>query len=313
MGFRMKTTTFTPAYYLVHKELVIKITTKTIIGRSQGDVILEENHLLSAKHCLIRPTPTQMFIRDLSSTNGVFINKSKILPEEDIEIQVGDVVKLGNDEYILLNDEKEVKKLVPPPDRRKGARPKNLYTFQNLINFYSANKLYRSLYFAMILAAVVSSFMHLNVDVQVPGHLDFLGRLYSEQILYSGIRLVFMVWLISVLHSLGMVLYLNRHPVRQGIGMGLYFVVLFNVANFNNGPMGEFKSYLVERDALENLKIDSSAITHLKNITSKQTTLTTAYNLTLLKLPLDQKAILKNDYDNIMTKADKEIKKISLN
>jgi hypothetical protein len=313
MGFRMKTTTFTPAYFLVHKELVIKIITKTVIGRSQGDVILEDNHLLSSKHCLMRPTPTQMFIRDLSSTNGVFVNKSKIHPEHDIELHVGDVIKLGNDEYILLNDEKEVKKMVPPPDRRKGARPENLYTFKNLKNFYSANKLYRTLYFAMILAAIVSSILHLNMDVQVPVHLNFLNKLYSEQILYSGIRLVFMVWMISILHSLGMVLYLNRHPVRQGIGMGLYFVVLLNVANFNNGPMGEFKSYLVERDGLENLKIDTSAITHLKNITSKQSTLTTAFNMTLLKLPNEQKIILRNDFNDIMIKADKEIKKISLN
>lgn len=313
MGFRMKTTTYAPAYFLVHKELVIKITNKTVIGRSQGDVILEENHLLSSKHCLLRPTPTQVFIRDLSSTNGVYINKSKILPEEDIELQIGDVVKLGNDEYIFLNDERDVKKIAPPPDRRKGARPENLYTFKNLINFYSANKLYRSIYFAMILAAIVSSFMHLRVDVQVPGHLTFLGKLYSEQILYSGIRLVFLVWMISILHSLGMVLYLNRHPVRQGIGMSVYFLVLFNVANFNNGPMGELKSYLVERDALENLKKDTSAITHLKNITSKKSTLTAAFNITLLKLPSEQKVILKEDYNTIMAKADKEIKKISLN
>lgn len=313
MGFRMKTSVLTPAYFLVNKDLVIKITKHSVLGRSQGDFILEENHLLSAIHCEIRPTLTQVFIKDKSSTNGVFVNKSKILPEEEIELSVGDVVKLGSDEYILLNDEKEVKKLVPPADRRKGRRPDNLYTFKNLMNFYSANKLYRTIYFLVVLTAIASSFINLKVDVQVPTHLDFLSKLYSEQIIYSGIRLIFMVWLVSLLHSLGMVLYLNRNPVRQGVGLALYFICLFNIANFIHGPMGEFKGYLVERDAIKNLKIDASAITHLKNITNKQSALTSAYNFTLIKLPDEQRAVLKNDYTEIMVKADKEIKKISLN
>lgn len=309
----MNTIAFTPAFFLVHKDLVIKITKKTIIGRSQGDVILEDNTLLSAAHCEIRMNSTECFIKDLKSTNGVYINQSRILPDEEVELHVGDKVKLGNTEYIFFADEKEVKKAVPPPDRRKGSRPENLYTLKNIINFYSANSIYRGIYFVTLSIAVVSAFLHLKVDTQVPLHLDFLNKLYSEQIIFSGIQLVFMVWLLSLIHSLGMVLYLNRNPVRQGMGLAIYFVFLFNVANFINGPMGDLKGYLVEREAIENLKIDTSAISHLKNITAKKAALTQAYNVTLKKLPKEQQDVLGKDFREVIQKADHEIKKISLN
>ena len=309
----MKTKILTPVYFLVHKDLVLKITKNSSLGRSQGDFILEDNHLLSSIHCEFRPTMTQLFIVDKSSTNGVYINNQKILPEQAAEVHPGDLVKLGQDEYRMLIDDKEVKRLVPPPDRRKGARPENLYTFKNLLNFYSANKIYRSLYFIIILSTIVSSFVNLQMSVQIPSHLDFLGKLYTEQIILSGIRLIFIVWFLSLLHSFAMVLYLNRNPFRQVMGVALYFVCLFNVANFIHGPMGEFKGYLVEREQLQQIQIDSSAITHLKNITSKQASLTTAYQLTLKKLPDEQKTILKKDFTDVMLKADQEIKKISLN
>ena len=309
----MKTTTYTPAFYLVHKNQTIKITEKTIIGRIQGNVILEDNDLLSSMHCELNMSATHLTIKDLNSSNGVIINKTRILTNEDIELHVGDVVKLGRDEFMVLSDEKDVKKFAPPPDRRKERRPENLYTFRNFLTFYSANKTYRSLYFVMVLLAIVSSFMHLKVDVPVPEHLEFLNKLYSEQIIYGGIRLVFVVWLFSLVHSLGMVLYLNRNPIRQFVGVALYLTLLFNVANFNNGPMGEFKSYMVERESLLNLKNDHSAITHLKNITTRQAKLTRAYSFTSMKVTKDKREVLKNDFNEVMSIADGEIKKISLN
>lgn len=313
MGFRMKTTTYTPAFFLVHKNQTIKITGKTVIGRNQGSVVLEDNDLLSSMHCELNMSATQITIKDLNSSNGVYINKSRILANEDIELHVGDVVKLGRDDYMVFSDEKDVKKFAPPPDRRKEGRPENLYTFRNFLTFYSANKTYRSLYFVMVLLAIVSSFMHLNLDVPIPEHLDFLHKLYSEQILYAGIRLVFIVWLFSIVHSLAMVLYLNRNPVRRLAGVAIYLSVLLNVANFNNGPLAGFKSYLVERDSLQNMKIDTSAITHLKNMTMRQAYFTRAYSFTTIKIPNEKREILKNDFNQIMSKADRDIKKISLN
>ena len=309
----MKTKTYTPTFFFANKELVIKIDKKTVIGRSQGDVILEENSLLSAIHCVVRPTLTELFIKDLNSSNGVFVNRAKIPVDQEVPLQVGDVVKIGSDDYIMFNDAKEVKKAVPGPDRRKNARPRNLYTFKNLTNFYSASGFYRGVYLLMLIVAIASSFLHLKIDAQTPEHLDFLTKLYSEQIIYSGIRLVFIVWFASLLHSFAMVLYFNRNPLRQGMSLVAYFAFLFVMNDFSNGPLGEFKSYLVERESIQNLKIDSKAIVHLKNITNHQATLTRAYGFTVKKLPEDKQLILKQDYQSVMAKADAEIKKISLN
>lgn len=66
-----------------------------LIGRAEADLILLDLDT-SRSHCLIEVlSPTVIYIRDLDSTNGTYLNGKKILSEK---ISSGDKIRLGNTE-----------------------------------------------------------------------------------------------------------------------------------------------------------------------------------------------------------------------
>lgn len=309
----MKTKTFTPSFFLAHKDMVIKITTRTVIGRSKGDVVLEDDSLLSGTHCELKPTVTDLYIKDLNSTNGVIVNDQKIAAGHEHKLNLLDNVKIGNTTYIVLNDEKEVKKIAPPLNKRKYPRPENLYTLKNVLNFYAASAGFKYTYVTMIFLAMVTTFLNMKLDVVIPEHLEFMRKIYSEQIIVSGLELIFIVWFVSFLHSFGMVLFFNRNPVRKIAGLVIYFLILFKAGDFLYGPMGGFKKYMVEREKISTSQKDSRAIVQLRSIVERQESLKKSFELIRYKLNKDQRAILTKDYDENMAKLEKEIAKLNPN
>jgi hypothetical protein len=308
----MKTAIYTPNFYLARKGFVIKITTKTLIGRTQGDVILEDDELLSSLHCEINPRLLEVFIKDLDSTNGVFVNKQKIFPNTDVRLNAGDLIKIGKDEYTLCDNEKAVRKIDPPADRRKHRRAENLYSYKNLWNFYSAHTLFRVVYYLAILAATASLFLNVHIEIPVPQELDILSKLYADQIVLSGLKIIFMVFAISLVHSLGLHLYFNRNPMRKGISLAVYLILLFLLVDFRNGPLWGVKQYILERQAIENFKPQKRAIVQLKEIVKHQEKLRSGYRFTLGLLHSDQQKILKDDFKKLEDQVMKEINKINM-
>ncbi len=61
----MKTRIFTPAFYLLSKDFVIKVDKKLAVGRSRGDIILEDDELLSAIHCELEIENMNFYVKDL--------------------------------------------------------------------------------------------------------------------------------------------------------------------------------------------------------------------------------------------------------
>jgi hypothetical protein len=55
---------------------------------------------VSRRHCVIRQQGGQYTIEDLRSTNGTFVNKSKLVPESPQILNNGDEVRLGR---VVLN------------------------------------------------------------------------------------------------------------------------------------------------------------------------------------------------------------------
>lgn len=308
----MKTKIFTPAFYLVNKEMVFKITTQTVLGRSTGDIVLEDDPMLSSLHCIFTPTVMDLTVKDLNSTNGVFVNKVKIEPEKEVKLNVGDTLKIGSDEYILCDNEKDVKKVQPPKDRRSHARPKNLYTYENILTFYSAPALFRYIYLIVILLSFGSFFLNMHFDTPVPAHLKFLSDLYSEQIIFSGIKMVFLVWAISFIHSFFLNIYFNRNPLRKGASLIIYAFILFKFVDFTHGPLGGVKRYLVERQSIEQLEPKGMAVVRLKKITTHQDEITSAFKFVKKRLFTDEQKQLKADYKQLMDKMRTEIKKIKV-
>ncbi len=308
----MKTQIFTPAFYLVNKEMVFKITSQTVLGRNTGDIVFEDDPMLSSIHCIFTPSAMNLSVKDLNSTNGVFVNKTKIPPETDFKLNVGDSLKIGAGEYILCDNENDVKKVQPPKDRRSHSRPKNLYTYENILTFYSAPALFRYIYLIVILLSLGSFFLNLHFDTPVPAHLRFLSNLYSEQIILSGIKMVFLVWIISFIHSFFLNIYFNRNPLRKGISLVVYGLILFKFVDFSHGPLGGVKRYLVERQSIEQLEPKGLAVVRLKKITTHQDEITSAFKFVKSRLFIDEQKELKADYKKMMDKMRLEIKNIKV-
>lgn len=88
---------------------------KTInIGRSpDNDISLETDKMISAHHLkLTYADADRMFIEDLESTNGTFVNGKKIPAIQPYPIQKNDVIKIGQTVLPWQNYLKDVSK--PP-------------------------------------------------------------------------------------------------------------------------------------------------------------------------------------------------------
>ncbi len=77
------------------KSFQVPLNQSVIIGRKSGmcDIALEYEKSVSGKHCEISVREGKFYIKDLQSSNGTYVNGSKILAET--EIFSGNTVKLG--------------------------------------------------------------------------------------------------------------------------------------------------------------------------------------------------------------------------
>lgn len=71
--------------------------------RSNSDYAITDNDVVSRNHADIIVRGSRYYIMDLNSKNRTFINNNPIPPQQEIEIYVGDVIKLANEEFILQN------------------------------------------------------------------------------------------------------------------------------------------------------------------------------------------------------------------
>jgi pSer/pThr/pTyr-binding forkhead associated (FHA) protein len=78
----------------------IEITAPTIVGRDAGSGIrLDGDEFVSARHARIEPRADGTWIDDLGSTNGTFVNGSRVKSAR--ALRPGDVVRIGETELRL--------------------------------------------------------------------------------------------------------------------------------------------------------------------------------------------------------------------
>lgn len=69
------------------------ISGQMVLGRSpDSDIILDDTYV-SQKHARIYPRGASIFVEDLGSTNGTYVNGRKI--SYPLELRVGDRIKIG--------------------------------------------------------------------------------------------------------------------------------------------------------------------------------------------------------------------------
>lgn len=77
---------------------VIPLRSKTIIGRgSDCDLVLNESEM-SRRHALIENTPEGLFLRDLGSANGTFVNGTSV---RDTVLKPGDQIAFDQNRFMI--------------------------------------------------------------------------------------------------------------------------------------------------------------------------------------------------------------------
>jgi pSer/pThr/pTyr-binding forkhead associated (FHA) protein len=78
----------------------IEVTARTVVGReADGGIRLDHDDFASAQHASIEPRPDGVWVEDLGSTNGTFVNGSKITAKT--VVRAGDAVRIGQTELRL--------------------------------------------------------------------------------------------------------------------------------------------------------------------------------------------------------------------
>ena len=79
------------------KGRTIEVAGPTIVGRdATSGIRLEHDEFASGRHARIEPRPEGALVDDLGSTNGTFVNGSKVKRAQ--VAKVGDVIKIGSTE-----------------------------------------------------------------------------------------------------------------------------------------------------------------------------------------------------------------------
>jgi pSer/pThr/pTyr-binding forkhead associated (FHA) protein len=78
----------------------IRVPTPTIAGREgDGGIRLDGDEFASSRHARIEPRADGVWVEDLGSTNGTFVNGSKIATKT--LVRAGDTVRIGQTELRL--------------------------------------------------------------------------------------------------------------------------------------------------------------------------------------------------------------------
>jgi transcriptional regulator with GAF, ATPase, and Fis domain len=84
----------------------IEIVNYLYIGKDPSCGMFIENNEIEKRHCLIEIKNSSIFIKDLRSASGTFINGTRIL---EAELQDGDIISVGTTELMLHNKLKQKK------------------------------------------------------------------------------------------------------------------------------------------------------------------------------------------------------------
>jgi predicted component of type VI protein secretion system len=69
---------------------------KLLIGRSEECDVRPLSEEVSRRHCAITVGPADVWIEDLKSRNGTFVNGKRIEPETRIKLADGDMIRVGS-------------------------------------------------------------------------------------------------------------------------------------------------------------------------------------------------------------------------
>lgn len=108
----------------VHEGKLIPVPlAQFLIGREESCQLRPASPAVSKRHCAIQIRSNKVYVRDIGSTNGTFINDQQITQE--VEVQHGDRLKVGPLEFIIqIEKSATVKPAAKLPPSAQAVTPK---------------------------------------------------------------------------------------------------------------------------------------------------------------------------------------------
>lgn len=89
------------ASYLTFNNAKIGLVSKITMGRSSDNSIVVNNRLASRNHALIQKIKNDYYLKDMGSTNGTYLNGTRITPDKYTKLSKGDKITIGNDNLVM--------------------------------------------------------------------------------------------------------------------------------------------------------------------------------------------------------------------
>ena len=107
--------------YHRNKDAHISITRDSfMIGRDLAcDYVISGNEKISRQHLILERTPDFFGIRDNHSKNGVYLNGTRIQPDQSIPVRITDVIQIDKDEFCFKEMDPDAVAIVIDPYFRK--------------------------------------------------------------------------------------------------------------------------------------------------------------------------------------------------
>ena len=84
--------------YIVFQGRKVPIVHRLTLGRDAKSSITLEDKLASREHAVIQKIREDFFIQDLHSTNGTFVNGTRIPPGDYVRLRLSDTILIGRTE-----------------------------------------------------------------------------------------------------------------------------------------------------------------------------------------------------------------------
>ncbi len=153
---------YSPHFFLVSTKDVIEIKPPCIIGRTKGEIQIKDSKL-SSQHCEFSVKGIRIFIKDLDSTNGTFVNRERLNPNEEVEIQLNDQIQLGTHIYTLNLEKPKVKRVFTEESTEESVR---VFSANGITSFYNASLPAKITYLIFIMFSAIGIYLdHGRMDL----------------------------------------------------------------------------------------------------------------------------------------------------
>lgn len=217
------TEVYRPIYYFISPTKKFILTSSLSIGRNSTDVNLNDSKL-SSNHCQLNIRGIRIFIKDLNSTNGTFVNGSRIEADVEVEVRIGDRIRIGSHEYTIKDMDENLKSnnSVGEQNNRPESEDRSIFDFSGISLPW---KLIYALTFLLSITLISIAFY--LVPDKYPVSPDFFSSITDK----NEKRALIYVFLISV-SSLWFHIYVSLQYLKKSTLLKLlFFIFLFVIQN----------------------------------------------------------------------------------